>query len=214
MTYDEWAKSNETPPPPFSVGGIQYGPKAPGPFSVGGIQYGGNASPTPPPPRLAGALNNLLPAIPGLGEAVRNTFQRAGEFMQPRPTTNPSFQTLPGEKPALQMPGLSRIVPPALRFLANQPQAQLYGPMQNATNAMMYASAAKTDEERARENTRGRLEEYRLKAMEPLMMRKYAEKMGYMPEPGQWQKIWRAIKENYTRTEGGTSRGYGTPAPR
>jgi hypothetical protein len=102
----------------------------------------------------------------------------------------------------------------AARGVAGQPLAQMYAPMQNVTNAMMLAEAAKTDDERARDRMRPVLDEYAQKALEPLMMRKYAEKMGYMPTPGVWKRIWRAIVENYSQSDDGLARGRGTPAPR
>jgi hypothetical protein len=105
----------------------------------------------------------------------------------------------------------------AMRGVAGQPMAQMsgpYAPMQNMTNMMLLSEAAKTDDQRAREAMRPLLDENASAALEPLMMRKYAERMGYMPTPSRWKRIWRTIVENYTQTEGGLTRGRPTPAPR
>jgi hypothetical protein len=97
----------------------------------------------------------------------------------------------------------------AARGVAGQPLAQMsgpYAPMQNVTNTMMLAEAAKTDDERARERMRPVLDEAAQAALEPLMMRKYAEKMGYMPTPSVWKRIWRSIVDNYSGSQGGLTR--------
>jgi hypothetical protein len=86
--------------------------------------------------------------------------------------------------------------------------------MQNMVNYAMLAEASKTDDQRALERMRPLLDENAQAALEPLMMRKYAERRGDTPTPSRWRQIWRSIVENYSQTEGGLTRGRPTPAPR
>ena len=105
----------------------------------------------------------------------------------------------------------------AVRGVAGQPMAQMsgpYAPMQNMVNYAMLAEASKTDDQRALERMRPLLDENAQAALEPLMMRKYAERRGDTPTPSRWRQIWRSIVENYSQTEGGLTRGRPTPAPR
>ena len=103
MTYDEWAASQSPTPSPSSLPSPPFPSPSPD-YSVGGIQYGGSS------PAQSGSP---------LGAAVQRGFRRAFDvlppFMQSRPTANPSFSPMAGERLALQMPGaanrVSQLIP-------------------------------------------------------------------------------------------------------
>jgi hypothetical protein len=108
MTYDEWEQSQ------FD--------KNPSP--VGGMTMGGNSPPLPPPNNAGG----LLPSFGyDTGSKIYNAFRGVENFLRPRPTTNPSFAPMgggqpsfsvpPGERQALQMPGLQRVMDARRRML-------------------------------------------------------------------------------------------------
>jgi hypothetical protein len=122
MTYDEWARSQES---------------------------------LPAPPGL-GSITNPNLNFAAIGQPVYNFLRNAERFLGSRPTTNPSFTPMPGERLALQMPnarnrfsqfmfgsnGQYGNFPPGLR---DMPRAQgapyiperntqvIPGPMQQAT---------------------------------------------------------------------------------
>jgi len=86
MTYDEWKASQAAP---SSLPSPPTPPAAP-PFDLGDVMHRGFRRVLGGPPEL-----NLPPPY----------IDRIAKFLDPRSTTNPSFQPMPGERLALQMPG-------------------------------------------------------------------------------------------------------------